>query len=275
MLAYLAGPIDMADGAVAKEVRLAAREELETAGFAVYDPSQPWTGPRQDADAVVAVNEFALDRADAVLALVPTGVPSIGTPMEISRAWEAGKPIATLGGAASIQLQGMGNIEVFGWEDVREAALFLSARADDAESRRWDELRFVGDEEFTPTRAYSGDAGLDLYCSESVVIYPGNFVDVPCGIRVELPPGVWARVTGRSSTLREKRLLVAEGVIDNGWRGPIFAGVQNLGERKATVERGERVAQLIPFPILPLRPKRVGELSASERGERGFGSSGR
>jgi dUTP pyrophosphatase len=68
-----------------------------------------------------------------------------------------------------------------------------------------------------PTQAHLGDAGMDLYVSEAVRIEPGVFVDVECGIRVQLPDGYWARITGRSSTLRRRGLLVSEAVIDGGY----------------------------------------------------------
>lgn len=133
-----------------------------------------------------------------------------------------------------------------------------------------------------PTRAHSGDAGFDLYCAGGPYgggywfIEPGEFVDIDCGISVELPQGVWAMITGRSSTLRKRRLLVATGIIDQGYRGPLYAGVQNLSSELVKVESGERLAQLIPFPLVAetLKLRRVAELADSDRGDKGFGSSG-
>jgi len=137
-------------------------------------------------------------------------------------------------------------------------------------------LKWVGPKEFEPRRAYEGDAGFDLVVSVSVDIMPGQFFDVPAGVRVELPPGVWAMVTGRSSTLRKRRLLVSQGIIDNGWRGELFTGVWNLGPERARVRRGERIAQLIPFhqASLQMTARRVERLGDSDRGTAGFGSTG-
>lgn len=135
-----------------------------------------------------------------------------------------------------------------------------------------------------PTRAHAGDAGFDLYVTECPntasgrwLIPKGEFVDVDCGISVELPKGVWAMITGRSSTLRKRRLLVATGIIDHGYRGKLFAGVQNLTQDPIVVEPGERLAQLIPFPLVAARLDlaRVDVLNPSERGTQGFGSTGR
>ena len=123
-------------------------------------------------------------------------------------------------------------------------------------------------------RAHPGDAGLDLFCSESVVVRPGRFVDIPLGVSVEIPHGYWAMLTGRSSTLRKRGLLVNQGVIDQGYRGPLFAGVWNLTDEHVEVPRGDRVAQLILIPLWTGEPVSVLHLAESSRGVSGFGSSG-
>lgn len=138
-------------------------------------------------------------------------------------------------------------------------------------------LRVAGDGEL-PTRAHSDDVGLDLYTwGHDWVIDPGEFRDVDCGIRVEFPEGVWGMIVGRSSTLRKKKLLVMTGIIDTGYTGPLFAGVQNMSPYPTKIEEGERVAQLVLFPnvterISVVRVEKLGKNGG--RGERGFGSSG-
>lgn len=127
-----------------------------------------------------------------------------------------------------------------------------------------------------PTRGFPGDAGADLYTSERTVIQPGTFRDVPTGIRLGLPAGYWARITGRSSTLRRRGLLCAEGVIDSGYTGPIFAGVWNLADEPRTIEVGERVAQIILHRIEALEFQQATDIvSVDGRNASGFGSSGR
>jgi dUTP pyrophosphatase len=123
-------------------------------------------------------------------------------------------------------------------------------------------------------RAHPGDAGLDLFCSEEATIAPGQFVDVPLGVSVEIPHGYWAMLTGRSSTLRKRGLLVNQGVIDQGYRGPLFAGCWNLTDETVVVPRGDRVAQLILLPLWTGNPVAVLHLNESSRGSSGFGSSG-
>ena len=126
-----------------------------------------------------------------------------------------------------------------------------------------------------PRLANSQDAGLDLYVSREVVIQPGEFVDVPCGLAAQLPPMSWGLLTGRSSTFRKHRLLVINGVIDEGYRGELFAGVVNLDNEPVVVQQGQRLAQLIVIPRMAnFAPKLVGSLDEGERGDQGFGSSG-
>lgn len=130
---------------------------------------------------------------------------------------------------------------------------------------------------FMPMRAHEDDAGLDMYVSERVAIRPGEFVDVASGIAVELPEGTWGLIQGRSSTLRKRGILVNPGVIDVGYRGPLFSGCWNLGRETQILEVGERVAQLIIIANVTemVHVVEADELSEHERGSNGFGSSGR
>lgn len=125
-----------------------------------------------------------------------------------------------------------------------------------------------------PARAYPGDAGYDLAASELIAIDPGEFRDVPTNIRICLPPGIWGRITGRSSTLRNRSLLVNEGIIDNGFRGELKVGVFNLGKYGEIVSPGERLAQIILADVVAASWVWSEGLPTSERAERGFGSTG-
>lgn len=136
-------------------------------------------------------------------------------------------------------------------------------------------LKVTGDGRL-PDRSYQGDAGLDVYSAFNYVVPPHEFMDIDCGIKIEMPEGVWAMLTGRSSTIRKRGLLVNTAIIDSGYRGPIFAGVQNLRSEGHLVHVGDRLAQLILFHNLTERVivAQVDKLSESHRGESGFGSSG-
>jgi dUTP pyrophosphatase len=121
---------------------------------------------------------------------------------------------------------------------------------------------------------HPGDAGIDLPASERIRIVEGAWVNVPCDVCIELPPGTWASIVGRSSTFFKKHLIVNSAVIDNGYRGELFVCVFNAGHNPYTVEVGERLAQLVPMLLVPVELKRVGELGQSVRGRLGFGSTG-
>lgn len=126
-----------------------------------------------------------------------------------------------------------------------------------------------------PTRKYSGDAGYDLYTSKSQIVMARSFLDINTDVAVALPSGLWARITGRSSTVRKYGLQVQEGIIDNGYRGELFVGVWNLTDQPVEIPAGSRIAQLILHHIVECPWKMVEQLPDSDRGSNGFGSSGR
>jgi dUTP pyrophosphatase len=106
------------------------------------------------------------------------------------------------------------------------------------------------------------------------VLNPGESRDLPTGIAVEFPAGYWGRITGRSSTLRKRGLFVNEGVIDAGYRGELLVYVTNRQSTRVEVASGERLAQLIVQPVVQAPAEWSDELSPSDRGTNGFGSTG-
>ena len=128
-----------------------------------------------------------------------------------------------------------------------------------------------------PSRARAGDAGLDLTACEEATIGPGERVAVGIGIAVEIPEGHAGLVVPRSGlALRHGLSLVnTPGVIDAGYRGEVRVIVLNTDREHAfTVAPGMRIAQLLVVPAIAVDVVEVGELTASERGTGGFGSSG-
>jgi dUTP pyrophosphatase len=125
-----------------------------------------------------------------------------------------------------------------------------------------------------PAYGYPGDAGMDLAVVNEWVIAPGASIDLPTGLKVQLPEGVWGRITGRSSTLRKRGLFVNEGVIDQGYRGELFIYVTNRNGHDIHIEHGTRLAQLILAPVLRAEIVEVSEVASSDRGAKGFGSTG-
>ena len=118
------------------------------------------------------------------------------------------------------------------------------------------------------------DAGMDLRAVEDVTLEPGVPRLVPTGLAVEVPPGHEAQVRPRSGLALRHSVTANFGTIDPGYRGEIRVVMFNLGRTDYTVEKGDRVAQLIVAPYDAVEWEE-GELGDSARGAGGFGSSGR
>ena len=125
-----------------------------------------------------------------------------------------------------------------------------------------------------PVYGYPGDAGMDLCVVGDHVLAPGESRDLPTGIAVEMEDQLWGRITGRSSTLRKRGLFVNEGVIDNGYRGELLIYVTNRQSTPVQIDSGDRLAQLILTEIHNAPAAWADELSPSDRGTNGFGSTG-
>jgi dUTP pyrophosphatase len=129
-----------------------------------------------------------------------------------------------------------------------------------------------------PTRAHDGDAGLDLYACEPARLGPGERIGVGTGVAVEIPAGHAGLVLPRSGLARKHGITLANspGLIDAGYRGEIFVLLLNADPAEIFhVEPGDRIAQLVIVPVGLAEPVEVGSLASSERGDGGFGSSGR
>ena len=125
-----------------------------------------------------------------------------------------------------------------------------------------------------PTRAHSTDAGLDLYSREEQVIPAKESAKFDTGVHIELPPGTVGMLKSKSG-LNVKYGITSEGVIDVGFTGSIVAKLFNHSGRDYKVNVGDKITQLVIMPILTPDLEVVDELDATERGDNGFGSSGR
>jgi dUTP pyrophosphatase len=129
-----------------------------------------------------------------------------------------------------------------------------------------------------PARTRPGDAGYDLRTAEGFSLWPGERATVPTGISIALPPGVAGLVTPRSGLASEFGISVVNGpgLIDPNYRGEVRVVLVNLGDSRFEAAIGDRIAQLLLVPFVAPDTCVVDELPASEdRGENGFGSSGR
>lgn len=132
-----------------------------------------------------------------------------------------------------------------------------------------------------PARSTAGAVGMDLRADVdgSVFLAPGMRALVTTGTRVEIPEGYAGWVTPRSGLAVKHGITVlnAPGLIDSDYRGDVGVILVNLGDKPYWVQNGDRIAQLsiAPAPRLAIDVSRENELSETERGERGFGSTGK
>ena len=128
-----------------------------------------------------------------------------------------------------------------------------------------------------PTRAYPGDAGLDLYALEDGALEPGERASIRTGIAVEIPDGEAGLVLPRSGLASRHgiALVNAPGLIDAGYRGEIRVLLLNTDRAAAfMIGAGDRIAQLVLVRVQTPAVVEVEELEVSERGAGGFGSTG-
>lgn len=124
-----------------------------------------------------------------------------------------------------------------------------------------------------PGLALNGDVGYDLHVIGQHTIMAGMSQDLPTGVAIGMHDDIYGRITGRSSSAR-KGLLVTEGILDSGYRGELFVHVFNATRRTIVIEDGDRLAQLIFMPAIRPSLLPVDELPPSDRGSKGFGSTG-
>lgn len=129
-----------------------------------------------------------------------------------------------------------------------------------------------------PTYAKPGDAGADLYSRIDIELSPMQRALVPTGLAIALPPGFAGFIHPRSGRAAKEGLSMvnAPGTIDAGYRGEIQVILINLdSEKKITIKRGERIAQLVIKEVSQAEFVEVEQLPGTSRGEAGFGSSGK
>lgn len=280
---YLAQPLDHLGADLARDIADRVSHSAGVVGWLAYRPGGAWdnTALAEVGPEVELLNREALHLADAVIAVLPSGVKTVGVPREIEWAVQNNVPVLVVTDSKSWALADVATVNP-GERPVREAVLSWLDGIEKAEPSQT--VRFhVGEGGTLPQRHHAGDAGFDLYASETVEVKPGGFLDVPTAVHAALPEGVYARITGRSSTWRTKGLIVVEGIIDTGYRGPLFAGVWNArSEYPVVIEEGERVAQLVLHDnisalvgVNTIDRESFDRLPGDGRGAAGFGSTGK
>ena len=125
-----------------------------------------------------------------------------------------------------------------------------------------------------PTRAHSTDAGLDLYARDTQIVPAKESAKFDTGVHIELPVGTAGFLKSKSG-LNVKHGLTGEGVIDVGYTGSIVVKLYNNSGFDYTVHAGDKISQLVILPIFTPDLELVDKLEVTERGDKGFGSSGR
>ena len=134
-----------------------------------------------------------------------------------------------------------------------------------------------------PTRAHEADAGLDLYATKDYVIYPysekycglyPNSVSIDTGVHLEIPLGYFGKIESRSGLNVKHNIVSCGGVVDSGYTGSIVVKLYNLGTEPYTFHKGDKIAQIVIQPCISPKLEVVDELSKTDRGNNGFGSSG-
>lgn len=140
-------------------------------------------------------------------------------------------------------------------------------------------IKKLTDTAIIPTKQHEGDAGYDLYADiqEPVTIEPHTTEFIHTGIAIEIPDGYFGAVFARSGLASKQGLRPANcvGVCDSRYRGEYMVALHNDCIAARTVSPGDRIAQLVVMPYLNVEFNEVDELPDSERGDGGFGSTGR
>ena len=128
-----------------------------------------------------------------------------------------------------------------------------------------------------PTRAHAEDAGLDLYTPEYFALTNVPGIDchvIDTGVHMEIPKGYVGMIKSKSG-LNVNNGIIGEGVIDAGYMGSIKVKLYNLEGYTTVFKPGDKIAQLVILPIVTPTPKLVDKFAETERGDNGFGSTGR
>lgn len=127
---------------------------------------------------------------------------------------------------------------------------------------------------YLPQRAHDTDAGLDLRTPVDAYVRAGGCTVIDTGVHIQLPPGTVGMLKSKSG-LNVRDGIVSEGVIDEGYTGTILVKLYNHGTEAKQFSRGDKITQLVVLPVLYVRVEQTDALDGGDRGDNGFGSTGR
>ncbi|NDB82801.1 MAG: hypothetical protein EB127_08680 [Alphaproteobacteria bacterium] len=127
---------------------------------------------------------------------------------------------------------------------------------------------------FNHNDPYVGDSGLDLTAVDGVIVPAKGWAIAPVGLKLGyITPGYWIRVEGRSGVGFKRHIFPHFGIIDNPYRGDMGIKLYNFGEMDQLFAAGDKIAQLIVYPLIQADVEWTDQVVESARGEKGFGSS--
>lgn len=132
----------------------------------------------------------------------------------------------------------------------------------------------LDDGAYMPEKAHEADAGFDLRTPGKVIIPPKSSGIIPTGVHIEIPFGYVGFLKSKSG-LNVKNGILCEGVIDSGYTGSIVAKLYNHSREEKVFEKGDKITQIVILPMPDVEMELADRLEDTERGDGGFGSSGR
>lgn len=125
-----------------------------------------------------------------------------------------------------------------------------------------------------PVRANDTDSGMDVFAAVGVIIQPWKDELIPTDLAIEIPPGYDISVYNKSGISTKKKLIHGAHLIDCSYRGNLKIHLFNLSDNIVTINEGDMIAQIVVRPVWLGEPEEVDELSNTDRGTSGFGSTG-
>ena len=283
---YLAGAIDCNPGNQKSDWQLYTIKKLANHGIMGISPlitEQFIRSTQGQGKTAITINESLIQMCQACLFYF-SDVFSVGTPQELYYAYRLNIPLRVVvkpDHIKSLYMEEQATHIVDSLDDAID--IIINQIGANVQSSEWvDPFRLVkitrteaAKKYPMPCRAYGDDACYDLYVSEDITLEPRVFTNVSTGISMEIPSGWWVELRARSSTTRRLNILVADAVIDEGYRGELYIQAIPMDNKPKRIEAGSRIAQFRFSRRRDFHFTEVDELALSLRGANGFGSSGK
>lgn len=136
------------------------------------------------------------------------------------------------------------------------------------------EVKKITKDAVLPKYSMPTDVGLDLVCIENTSFMPSEKKEVKTGLMIKIPKGYVGLIRDRAGIVSKINLQTVAGTFDSGYRGELTVILANLGDVEVEIEKGMKIAQLVIVPFEKVDVKLVDDMDETERGDKGFGSTG-